>query len=105
MITRRNLISGLTAFIAAPAIIRVAGIMPIRAFTDDLIFESEVFRGFAKYEYKPALRTISVKVDGFPVREIRAGDLQPGKLIHLRYDNGSWVVFDRTAKPLANATL
>ena len=35
MISRRNLISGLTAFIAAPAIIRVAGIMPIRAFENN----------------------------------------------------------------------
>ena len=31
-ISRRKLISGLTALIAAPAIIRVASIMPIRAF-------------------------------------------------------------------------
>lgn len=33
-LTRRKLLGGLAAFIAAPAIIRVAGIMPIKAFDD-----------------------------------------------------------------------
>lgn len=33
-LNRRKLIGGLTAFIAAPAIIRVAGIMPIKAFQE-----------------------------------------------------------------------
>lgn len=36
MITRRGLIGGLASFIAAPAIIKVAGIMPIKAFIDPL---------------------------------------------------------------------
>ena len=31
-LSRRRLITGLPAFIAAPAIIKIAGIMPIRAF-------------------------------------------------------------------------
>lgn len=32
MLSRRSLVGGLTSFIAAPAIIRVADLMPVRAF-------------------------------------------------------------------------
>lgn len=36
MLTRRGLIGGLAAFIAAPAIIRVAQLMPIKALEEEL---------------------------------------------------------------------
>lgn len=41
ILNRRKLIGGLVAFIAAPAIIRVADLMPIRAFT----VEEALYRG------------------------------------------------------------
>jgi hypothetical protein len=34
MITRRGVIQGLISFVAAPAVIRVADVMPIRSFID-----------------------------------------------------------------------
>lgn len=37
MLTRRKLLGGLIAFISAPAIIKVAGIMPIRAYNPGVI--------------------------------------------------------------------
>ena len=43
MTTRRSIITGLSAFIAAPAIIRVAGIMPIRAVRYDVEFDDEFY--------------------------------------------------------------
>lgn len=36
MITRRNLLTGMAAFIAAPAIIRVADLMPVKAWSEPL---------------------------------------------------------------------
>lgn len=38
-LSRRNLLTGLTAFIAAPAIIRVAGIMPVKAWIEPDVWE------------------------------------------------------------------
>ena len=49
MITRRSIITGITgitAFIAAPAIVRVASLMPIRAFDGQAVFESVGFIRF-----------------------------------------------------------
>lgn len=40
---RRKFLTGLTALIAAPAIVRAASIMPVRAFVEDYAFE---FSGF-----------------------------------------------------------
>jgi len=36
MITRRGVIQGLISFVAAPAVIRVADIMPIRSFIEPM---------------------------------------------------------------------
>jgi hypothetical protein len=49
MITRRNLLTGMAAFIAAPAIIRVADLMPVKAFADE---HSYTFYGveFGRFE-------------------------------------------------------
>lgn len=46
MITRRGLIGGLAAFIAAPAIIRVASIMPIKAFDEVPLLVNVPHRAF-----------------------------------------------------------
>ena len=39
-LSRRKLLGALTAFIAAPAIVRVASLMPVKAWDDGLLWET-----------------------------------------------------------------
>lgn len=66
-VTRRGLITGLTAFLAAPAIVRAGSLMPVKAWPVDLNEESLV-RAIA--EIRGQIRFMGLaqlKVEGQPV--------------------------------------
>lgn len=54
-ISRRGLIGGLAAFIAAPAIVRASSIMPVKAWNDLAEFERAAAAAFQ--DFKEALHT------------------------------------------------
>lgn len=64
MLTRRKLIGGLGLLIAAPTIIRVADMMPIKAFADKPLFAKRTF----------FLSSYGDVVEAFPTEQMYAGD-------------------------------
>lgn len=69
MISRRGLITGLVSFVAAPAIVRAASLMPVKAFDVDAEWEMDCLRfGWA-----------AIKHEGTAIRWVPASDfLLPG---------------------------
>jgi len=71
MITRRGVIQGLISFVAAPAVIRVADIMPVRSFIEPIPIKVIVPTGSAinlseiRKLLMPGLR--QVPLDYFPI--------------------------------------
>lgn len=65
MLTRRNLIAGLAAFIAAPAVIRVAQLMPVKAYDDGRIFTDEFLAAIANGETWPKVPFRPIFRDGW----------------------------------------
>jgi len=71
MITRRGVIQGLISFVAAPAVIRVADIMPVRSFIEPMPIKVIVPTGSGislsqiRELLMPGLRQVSL--DYFPI--------------------------------------
>lgn len=81
MISRRGLITGLISFVAAPAIVRVSSLMPVKVLVPDLNEETlqdlyETLRGFGLAAIKnegDSFRLVKADESYFGSLEIRNG--------------------------------